>query len=111
MEVWKVAIDLVTEIYKETSSYPENEKYCIVQQIRRSAISIPSNIAEGCGRQTDKESARFVNIAIGSLSELETQLIISQNLGYLKNKDLFSEIDKLYALLLGTKKYLQSKKS
>ena len=109
MEVWKVAVDLVTKIYKETKLFLEDEKYCLVLQIRRSAISIPSNIAEGCGRKTDKDSARFIDIAIGSISELETQLIISEKLGYLKNKDLFSIINKLYALLLGTKKYFDNK--
>lgn len=109
LEVWKEAISLVTDIYKETKNFPDDEKYGLINQIRRASVSIASNIAEGCGRETDKDSARFINIAIGSLSELETQLIISENLGYLQNKNLYDRLEKLYALLLGLKKYLKNK--
>lgn len=109
LEVWKEAISLVTDIYKETKIFPDDEKYGLINQIRRSSVSIASNIAEGCGRETDRDSARFINIAIGSLSELETQLIISENLGYLQNKNLYERLEKLYALLLGLKKYLKNK--
>ena len=76
MEVWKLSIDLVEKVYIITNDYPSNEKFGLVSQIRRAAISIPSNIAEGSARKSDKEFIQFLYIALGSLSELETQFII-----------------------------------
>lgn len=81
--VWQKSIDFVTELYKETSNFPKDEQYGLVSQMRRAAVSIPSNIAEGAARNSDKELARFLYIARASASELETQLLISENLGYL----------------------------
>lgn len=90
LEVWKKSIEFVTEIYKITESFPEKEKFEITLQLRRSAISIPSNIAEGAARASDKEFKQFLYVALGSLSELETQLIISINIEYLKtNNEVF----------------------
>jgi four helix bundle protein len=82
--VWKKSIDFVTEIYKETSNFPREEMYGLISQLRRAAVSIPSNIAEGAGRNTNKEYARFLFIARASAAEIETQLLISENLGYIK---------------------------
>jgi len=81
--VWQKAIDFVTEIYKFTSDFPSHEMYGLTSQLRRASISIPSNIAEGAARNSDKEFVRFLYIARASASEAETQLIISENLGYL----------------------------
>jgi four helix bundle protein len=90
--VWQKAMALVTEIYKVTVSFPRREDYGITSQIRRCAISIPSNIAEGYGRHSRNEYIRFLQIALGSLYELQTQLEIAANLGYLKKE----EFDVLY---------------
>ncbi len=84
LDVWNKAIDYVTIIYKITSVFPKCELYGITSQIRRSAISIPY-IAEGAARHTVKEFYHFLSISLGSLSELETQLLIAKNLDYIKN--------------------------
>ena len=83
LNVWKKAISLVTLIYKYTANFPKEEVYGLTSQIRRCAVSIPSNIAEGSARTTKKDYAHFLAIALGSIAELETQLIISKNLSYL----------------------------
>jgi len=88
LDVWKKSIKLVTEIYKLTESYPKSEIYGLTSQIRRSAVSIPSNIAEGAARSSTKEFSQFLSIALGSVSELETQLIVSNNLGFMENNNL-----------------------
>ena len=106
LEVWKEAINLVTYIYKKTEIYPKNEVFGIVSQIRRCVVSIPSNIAEGVVKHSDKESLRFSDIALGSLAELETQIIISKNLGYIENlQDFDIQISKVNALLNGLINY------
>ena len=80
---WQKAMDLVAEIYKATQSLPKEEIYGLVSQMRRAAVSVPSNIAEGEGRRSGNEFGRFLSIAHGSLRELETQIVISQRLAYL----------------------------
>jgi four helix bundle protein len=92
LNVWKNGIEMVTEIYKITESFPHTEMYGLTNQIRRCAVSIPSNIAEGAGRFYKKEFIQFLFISLGSLSELETQLIIANNLNFL-HKNAFSEFD------------------
>lgn len=81
LKIWQRAIDITEEIYRISAEFPTEEKYGLRSQIRRSAISIPSNIAEGAGRNTDGEFKNFLGIANGSSNELFTQLIISQRLG------------------------------
>ena len=76
LEVWKKSMDLVADVYKLMKQLPESEKYGLIFQIKRSSISIPSNIAEGAGRASTKEFIRFLDIATGSLGELETQLLL-----------------------------------
>src|SRR5918997_4061029 len=83
LEAWGKALDLVVDIYKATESFPKEEKFGLTSQIRRAAVSIPANIAEGAGRNSDKEFAHFLSNAQGSASELETELIIALRLGYL----------------------------
>ena len=80
LDVWKNAMDLVKCIYDETKSFPKEEMFGLTNQIRRAAVSIPSNIAEGSGRAHNKEFINFLYIALGSLAELETQLMIANNL-------------------------------
>ena len=84
LQVWQEAMVLVTEIYRLSENFPESEKFGLTSQIRRSAISIPSNIAEGFARKGNKELIQFLYISIGSLSELETQYEIAKNLNYIK---------------------------
>ncbi len=109
LDAWKMSIDLVAEVYKVTKTFPKNEEYGITSQMRRSAVSVPSNISEGAGRDSKKEYIRFLNISIGSLSELETQMIIAQRLKYINNSIIFDEIVKVRKLLIGLKKYLVNK--
>jgi four helix bundle protein len=82
LNVWQKAYQLCLSVYKATKHFPKDEKYGLTSQIRRSAISIPSNIAEGYGRKTTLEYVRFLYIAYGSLCELETQTMISGDLDY-----------------------------
>lgn len=88
LEVWKKSVDLVVDIYKLIKQLPKEETYALSDQIRRSAVSIPSNIAEGASRKSTKEFINFLYIALGSSSELETQLILAREIGYLNNEDL-----------------------
>ena len=80
--VWQESMTLVEMVYKLTEVFPEVERYGLISQLRRAAVSVPSNIAEGAARGSDAEFIRFLHIARGSLSEIETQLLIAQRLGY-----------------------------
>jgi four helix bundle protein len=80
--VWQKSMDLVVAIYRETDAWPPQEKFGLVQQLRRCAVSVPSNIAEGQGRRSDREFVHFLRIAHGSLREAETQVTLGQRLGY-----------------------------
>lgn len=105
LAAWQKSMELTNAVYKNTSNYPEDEKFGLVSQIRRSAVSIPSNIAEGSARQSHKDFIRFINIAKGSLAELETQLIISNHQNYISSdilEDLtiiIKEVDKIINFL------------
>lgn len=113
LEVWKKAIDLVTVIYGQTHSFPKEELYGLTNQMRRSAISIPSNIAEGAARKSNKEFLQFLYIALGSLIELDTQLLICSNLKYINNEEfkvLEQQLDEIGKMLNGLITYRKSKK-
>ncbi|WP_052464533.1 four helix bundle protein [Geoalkalibacter subterraneus] len=86
--VWQKAMDLVAMIYQVTRAFPKEELYGLTNQLRRAAVSIPSNIAEGHARSSTQEFHRFLSIARGSLAEVETQLLIAQRLGYLSANQL-----------------------
>lgn len=102
LEVWKRGIDLVEDIYTLTAKFPSNEQFGLVSQMRRAAVSIPSNIAEGQGRKNAKEFIQFLYIAKGSLAEIETQLIICQRLNYLEEStNFFDDIKRLRTMLVG----------
>ena len=96
LKVWQKSIELTSQVYKLTSEFPDKERFNLVSQIQRAAISIPSNIAEGAGRNSNKMFVQFLAIAHGSTYELETQLIISKNLGYLLESDLENILSKIY---------------
>lgn len=93
LEIWQNGINLVKEVYKISLLLPENEKYGLQSQIRRASVSVPSNISEGCSRSSDLEFKRFLEIAQGSLFELETQLVIIQELNMIKEEVLSSLFD------------------
>src|SRR5688572_32323174 len=86
LAAWQEAMKLVEIVYRDTTSFPKEETYCLTMQIKKSAISIPSNIAEGAARNTSGELLQFLGIACGSLAELETQLELSVRLGYLRDR-------------------------
>ena len=88
LRVWQRSMQLVTEVYARIRSLPREEMFALSQQIRRAAVSMPSNIAEGYGRRSAKEYSRFLNIAMGSKYELETQLLICVSLGYISEEDI-----------------------
>ena len=83
LRVWQQSIEMVTSIYLMTQSFPKEETFGLVSQLRRASVSVPSNIAEGYARGTDKEKLHFLRISSGSMSEVETQLLLSLNLGYI----------------------------
>lgn len=85
---WQKAMDLVAEVYRVTRAFPKSELYALTSQVRRAALSVPSNIAEGQGRGSDADFVRFLWIAHGSVREIETQLLISERLGYLSPPDV-----------------------
>ncbi|CAM4140786.1 four helix bundle protein [Gillisia limnaea] len=87
LKVWQKAIDLVTDTYLKSMTFPKEEIYGLTSQIRRSAVSVPSNIAEGCGRKSNKDFSNFLGIALGSAFEFETQLIICKNIDYINAID------------------------
>ena len=91
LEIWKESINLATEIYEITKKFPKNEAYGLTSQIQRAAVSIPSNIAEGSSRQYKKEFINFLYISKGSLSELLTQLKISEKIRYI-NKEQYEQL-------------------
>ncbi|TDE06624.1 four helix bundle protein [Flavobacterium hiemivividum] len=90
--IWQKGIKLVLLVYKLTKHFPDDEKYALTSQLKRASVSIPSNIAEGFGRQTDKSFNHFLNIARGSLNEIETQLIIEKELEFVNDDNLFNDI-------------------
>ena len=99
---WQRSIDLASTVYTATSAFPKEEIYALTSQMRRSAVSIASNIAEGAARGSRKEFAHFLGIARGSLSELDTQLVIAQEIGYLSDAQSLEEnINHVFKLLNG----------
>ena len=112
LDAWKLSIDLVTEIYAITKQFPSEEKFGLTNQIRRAAVSIPSNIAEGATRNSNKEYIQFLYVSLGSVSELETQFIIALNLKYLSEEDFESftkQIETVSKLIMGLIKYRKTK--
>ena len=91
LRVWQQSIEMVTSIYKMTMTFPKDEIFGLVSQMRRAAVSVPSNIAEGYARGTDNEKLHFLRISSGSMSEIETQLMLSLKLGYI-GQETYSEL-------------------
>jgi four helix bundle protein len=112
LEVWKKSVDFVVEVYKLTDSFPNAEKFGLISQIRRASVSIPSNIAEGAARNSEKEFLQFLSISQGSTSEVATQILISFRLGFIDEKnylDLSAKLNEIGRMLTGLRNHLRSK--
>ncbi|HEV8512610.1 MAG TPA: four helix bundle protein [Cyclobacteriaceae bacterium] len=112
LDVWKQTKGLVRDIYELTKTFPKEEQFGLTNQLRRASISIPSNIAEGCGRNHFKDSIQFFFVSRGSLYEIETQVIIAFDLGYISNSDQNNIINKIKSckrLLNGFINYFQNR--
>ncbi len=110
LEVWRDAMDLVTMVYQVTKSLPSNEQFALSSQMKRAAVSIPSNIAEGAARDSSKEFLRFLAIARGSLAELETHLQIAERLEYLHDiENVYQLANKTFAKLNALIQMLKSR--
>jgi four helix bundle protein len=112
LEVSGKAIDVVITVYKTTGSFPKEEKFELTSQIRRAAVSIPANIAEGAARRSPKEFAHFLSNAQGSASELETELLIAERLNYLQEEvylEMRATLDSIGRMSVGLSQYLKRK--
>lgn len=110
LKVWQKGIKLVVDIYKTSKKFPQEELYGLTSQMRRSAISVPSNIPEGCGRNSDKDFNRFLEISLGSSFELETQIIIAHELEFLTKEEFFDlsgKIQEEQKMITGLQKSLK----
>jgi len=111
LKVWQKAHELTLVVYRETRGFPRNELYGLTSQLRRGASSIPANIAEGCGRSTDRDFARFLDIAAGSGSELEYPLLLSRDLGLLERpayEDIHGRATEVKRMLTGLSQRLRA---
>lgn len=114
LEVWRLAVDWTEAIYRTTARWPPDERFGLISQIRRAAVSVASNIAEGAARRTTGEFVQFIGMAQGSLAEAETQLLIAVRLGYLQNEDsqtLTASADRISRMLASLASALKRRKS
>lgn len=111
LEIWKLSRIFCKLIYEITETFPEKEKFGIINQMRRASVSIPSNIAEGASRKSNKDFSRFLEIAIGFCYELETQLLLSNDLGFLTNNKLEELLIDLNKIIQMTSKFMTVLKS
>lgn len=112
LKIWNKAIDLTVKVYKATAKFPPDERFGLTSQIRRSAVSIPSNIAEGAGRNSPKEFNNFLGISNGSSFELQTQLIVANKLEMLSDvilNPILNELDELQKMTYGFQQMLEKK--
>jgi four helix bundle protein len=112
LDVWKLSRALVKSLYELTACIPDSEQYGLVAQLRRAAISVPSNIAEGHSRHSTRDFVHFLSIAIGSLAEMDTQLLLAEDLRYLtrqQTQNIFEAIHQLQRMLHGLRKSLKAK--
>ena len=108
LDIWKFGIDLVEKVYQLTSAFPKEEIYGLTSQLRRASVSIPSNIAKGAARKGKNENIQFLYIALGSLSEVDTQLIIAHRLQYIDNITVEEDVKVLRQKMLNYIKYLKT---
>ena len=111
LDIWKLSMNLVVDIYTLTKRFPSDEKFGLISQLRRAAVSVPSNIAEGAARKSDKENLQFLYIALGSIAEIETQLLISNRLDFCDSEKILKQTKVVKAKLLNFIKYLKNIKN
>jgi len=99
LEIWKQSRVLCSDIYSITSSFPDSEKFGLTNQLRRASVSVPSNIAEGSARNSNKDFNRFLDIALGSAYEIETQLLIATDLNFTSPNEIETVLDKLHVIV------------
>ncbi|WP_187264457.1 four helix bundle protein [Pontibacter beigongshangensis] len=112
LKIWQRSMDLAKVVYETTANFPSNEKYGLTSQINRAAVSVPSNIAEGAGRNSTKEFAQFLSIALGSAFELETQLILAHSFGLISKASLESilqQLEQIQKMIYGFKNSILKK--
>jgi four helix bundle protein len=109
LDVWKNAMEFAERTYLLTGKFPKEEQFGLTSQLRRSVVSIPSNIAEGAARNSDKEFLQFLYISLGSLAEAETQLLLATRLHFIDDASLLGNIETIRKMLLGLMKYLRGK--
>jgi four helix bundle protein len=112
LKVWQKAVDFAVKIYSVTRSYPNDEKFGLVSQMRRAGVSIPSNIAEGCAKTSSKSFVNSLEVSLGESFELETQLIISERVGILDSaiaKEMESDLSEVQRMIIGLKASIESK--
>ena len=112
LEVWRLSMDSVKRVYQLTRGFPRDERFGLCSQLQRAAVSIPSNIAEGHARDSTKEFLYHISVAMGSLAEVETQLLLAKELGYSTQSDvgeLLTALDRIGRMLRGLKKSLKAK--
>ena len=112
--VWQKSMELSRMIYSHCMTFPREETFCLSNQVRRATVSIPSNIAEGYGRDTDNEKVRFMYVSLGSAQELDTQLILTHDFkyidDYIKTSQLINEVEKMISSLIYTFRFPKSAK-
>lgn len=114
LDVWNKSMDFVVNVYKLTKTFPQEEKFGLTSQMRRAAVSVPANIAEGAARASSKEFMHFLSNAQGSASELETELLISKRLGYIDEADyrsLRATLDDIGRMITGLRHHLTSRET
>ena len=112
LEAWKKAMDIVVDIYKLTSSFPKSEVYGLTSQLRRASVSVPSNIAEGSVGRSEKSFSNYLTIALGSLTEVDTQLELANRIGYVNNEDFIemsNRLDTCKGLIYGLRRSILNK--
>jgi four helix bundle protein len=106
MKAWNLSMQLVEEVYRVSSDFPRQETYGLTSQVRRAVVSVPSNLSEGAARNGNKEFINFLGMSLGSLAEVETQLIIASRLGYADVSALLPLVNRVRALIIALKRYL-----
>jgi len=110
LDAWKLSFEFVKHLYIITANFPSEEKFGLISQLRRAAVSVPVNIAEGAGRKSTKEFINFLSIALGSVSELDTLILLSRDLGFMKTEisvELLNKLDIIGKLIYGLMKKLR----
>ncbi len=109
LDAWKAAMELAKLVYAMTNDWPDDERFGLINQIRRAVVSVPSNISEGAARSSDKDFAHFLDIALGSLAEVDTQFQLAQEFGYTVDTAICDQITTVRKLTLGLRKHIRSR--